>query len=211
LFHGRIDAVTSSGYVEGWAFNPAAPGRPLSVAVLAGQKEVAQGIANRYRWDLADAGCGNGWCAFRLRLSGSVSRLRRQDLSLWDLPRETEIHPAAEVPLAEDHEPGLSTLDDIIAADPTVVHAIEHLRGCGPAFVDFIATEGVDEFIRAAYVYILGRRADAACTALYMPRLQDGSLAPYELLKTLYDSDEFRSVPRQLIAPPEPGFLFQRS
>ncbi len=195
MFHGRIDAVTSSGYVEGWAFNPVAPLRPLSVAVLAGQKEVAQGIANRYRWDLADAGCGNGWCAFRLRLSSSVSRLRWQSLSLWDLARQTEIQPAdTTVPLAEDHEPGLSALDDIIAADPTVVHAIEHLRGCGPAFEDFIATEGVDEFIRAAYVYILGRRADATGIALYTPKLQDGSLAPYDLLKTLYDSDEFRSA-----------------
>jgi hypothetical protein len=211
LFHGRIDAVTSSGYVEGWAFDPVAPLRPLGVAVLADQKEVAQGIANRYRWDLADAGCGNGWCAFRLRLSGSVSRLRWQSLSLWDLARQTEIQPAAEAPLAEDHEPGPSALADIIAADPTVVHAIEYLRGCGPAFDDFIAIEGVDEFIRAAYVYILGRRADATGIALYTPRLQDGSLAPYGLLKALYDSDEFRSVPRQLIAPPEPGFVFHRS
>ncbi len=186
MFHGRIDAITSSGYVEGWAFNSVAPLRPLNVAVLAGEKEVAQGIANRYRWDLADAGCGNGWCAFRLKLSNSVTRSRRQSLSLWDLARQTEIQSAeTKVPMADDNEPGLSALDDIIFADPTVVHAIEHLRGCAPAFTDFISTEGVDEFIRAVYVYILGRRADATEIALYVPKLQDGSLAPYRPAKVL--------------------------
>jgi hypothetical protein len=212
LFHGRIDAITSSGYVEGWAFDPAKPLRPLTVSVLAGQREVAQGVANLYRWDLVDGQCGTGWCAFRLKLSGSVSRLRRQGLALWDLARQTEIQEAdAAVALADDQEPALVTLEDIIADDPTVVQAIEQLRGCASVFSDFIATEGVDEFIRAVYVYVLGRPVDAAGLALYRPTLQDGSLSPYGLLKILYDGEEFQSAPRQLIAPPEPGFVFHRS
>jgi hypothetical protein len=91
-----------------------------------------------------------------------------------------------------------------------VVRSIEQLRGCGQAFANFIATEGVAEFVRAAYVYILGRRADETGMALYTGLLQDGSLQPYELLRALHDSEEFRSAPRLLIAPPEPGFVFQR-
>jgi hypothetical protein len=166
-------------------------------------------VANRCRWDLADAGCGTGWCGFRLRLSGPVSRLRRQGLSLWDLAQESEIHQAAELPLEEDHEPGLATLGEVIADDPTLVHAIEQLSGCGPAFSDFIAARGVDEFVRAAYVYVVGRCADVTGLAAYSARLRDGSLLPYELLQILYDSDEFRSVPRHLLAPPEPGFVFR--
>lgn len=212
MFRGRIDAVTSSGYVEGWAFNPDAPMRPLAVSVLAGHRVVARGIANRYRWDLVDAGYGTGWCAFRLKLSVSVNRLRWQALSLWDLSRRTEIREAdAAPPLAEDQEPALSSLDDIIADDPTVVHAIEQLRGCGTAFSDFIATEGVDEFVRAAYAYVLGRPTDAAGLTSYTAALRGGSLSPYGLLKALYDDNEFRSTPRHLIAPPEPGFVFNRS
>ena len=209
MLRGCIDAVTSCGYVEGWAFDSTAPLRPLHVSVLAGAREVARGVANRYRWDLAEAGCGSGWCGFRLRLSGPVSRLRRQGLSLRDLTHGGEIHHAADLPLEEDHEPGLAALGDVIAADPTLVHAIEQLSGCGAAFSDFIAARGADEFVRAAYVYVFGRGVDAAGLAAYAAMLQDGSLLPYELLQILYDSDEFRSVPRHLLAPPEPGFVFR--
>jgi hypothetical protein len=142
VLDGRIDAVTSSGYIEGWAFDLHAPLRPLTVSVQANGREVAQGLANRFRWDLAEAGCGSGWCAFRLRLSGAISRVRRADLSLWDFTQQTEIGQRPGIPLADDHEPGLSVLDDIVAEDPTVVRSIEQLRGCGQAFANFIATEG---------------------------------------------------------------------
>ncbi len=204
-----MDAVTTSGYIEGWAFDSSAPFRPLTVGVRADGKTVAQGVANRYRWDLADAGCGTGWCAFRLKLCGRPSRMRRANLSLWDMPQQIEIHQVGTLPLAPDVEPVLSILDEIVAADPTRVGSIEQLRGCGSAFSEFIASRGVTEFVRAAYVYVLGRPADESGLASYAAMVGDGSLSPYGMLRALYDSEEFRSSPGPLIAPTESGFVFQ--
>jgi uncharacterized protein YceK len=113
--------------------------------------------------------------------------------------------------LVEDHEPGVSVLEEVIASDPTLVRSIAQLSGCNTVFADFVAAQGVQAFVRAAYVYILGRPADASGLATYSALLQDGLLPPYELLKALHESEEFRSMPRLLIAPSEPGFVFQRA
>lgn len=208
MLHGCLDAITSSGYVEGWAYDTDTPLQPLTVSIVADGVERAQGLANRYRADLADAGCGTGWCAFRLRLSGSVTRLRRIGVSLREATSQVEIDSVPGLTLAEDHEPGLTALDQVFRADPTLILSIDQLRGCGALFADFIAARGVEAFVRAAYVYVLGRPADESGLAAYSALLREGALAPYDLLRILHDSDEFRAGPRLLLAPPEPGFGF---
>jgi hypothetical protein len=207
---GVLDAITSSGYIEGWAFDTESPWRPLPVTVLGDGKPLAQGLANRYRWDLFDAGCGNGWCAFRVAVNGPVNRLRRASISLWDAPRQIAIHEVSALPLTEDQEPGLSNLEAIIASDPTVVTTIKQLRGCGNAFSQYIASHGAQGFVRAAYVYVLGRPADNSGLTAYAELLRTGAISPFDLLQILYESEEFRAGQRQLIAPTEPGFVFHQ-
>ncbi len=212
MLRGHIDALTSSGYIEGWAFDDEAPLQPLVVCVMAGSAEVALGIASRYRWDLAeDGGFGTGWCAFRLRVSGPAEALRDQPLALLEASAQIEIQPPVAATLAEDSDMNLSELDAIVLADPTLVHRIEQLSGCGRVFADFIAAAGLEAFVRAGYVYVLGRPADHAGMSAYVTRLGNQSIAPWDFIKELYDSAEFNAAPRLLAAPSEPGFAFRRS
>ena len=205
---GHVDALTSSGYLEGWAHDPARPGRALELAVLVHDREVGRGLANRFRWDLADAGCGIGWCAFRIRITCALSTVRRGPLCLADADGKAELCRIAHVPVIEDGDANPATVDAVIRSDPTVVHAVDQLRGCGPLFDRFLASQGAEAFVRAAYVYILGRPSDSGGLAHYAARLGAGELSAYAVLHALHDSDEFRAAPRLLGAPTEPGFVF---
>lgn len=205
---GHVDALTTSGFLEGWAHAPEQPGQPLEVVVQFSGEEVGRGIANGFRWDLADIACGIGWCAFRLRIDGLITTISRGPLILIDGVQGTEICTAAKIPVLEDGEPHLSTIGAVIEADPTVIRSVDQLRGCGVVFDRYLKQFGIEGFVRAAYVYILGRPADAPGLANYSALLKSGSLTPYGLLDVLRDSDEFCATPRTLGAPTEPGFIF---
>jgi hypothetical protein len=205
-----MDAITSTGFIEGWAFDDNDPMRHLIVSVCALGEEVARGLANRYRWDLVDAGCGIGWCAFRLRVIGPECVLHEHALSLCEVSSQIEICRTATLPLISDTEAELSTMEDVLNADPTLLHDVKHLRGCSQAFSSFLDAEGTDGFVRTAYVYMLARPADAEGLALYARLLKNSAITPYGLLEILHDTEEFRSASRLLQAPSEPGFAFRR-
>ena len=209
MLAGHIDTLTSPGFVEGWAYDRAAPARPVTVSVQdpAGH-EIAWGLAHRYREDLAQAQIGTGWCAFQLRVSGPVGRLRKVALSLLDRASQTEIHRADPALFCEDSERLLSNVSDVTRSDPTMISAVEQLRGCADLFERFIQQSGCDMFVRIAYVYVLGRSADPSGLDLYGGLLRTARLSPYNLLVTLYNSDEFRSRPRLLGAPNSLAFPF---
>jgi hypothetical protein len=212
MLTGYIDAVTSSGFVEGWAYDSEAPTQPLTVSVQDREgAEVAWGLAHRYREDLVAAHCGIGWCAFQLRVAGSVSRLRKSSVVLLDHASRSEIHRVEPAPYAETGEALLADIADLAHSDPTVINHIEQLRGCEELFGQFIRRQGVDVFVRSAYVYVLGRPVDAAGRARYGRLLRTGGMTPYNLLRTLYDSDEFRSRSRLLHAPNTPAFPFHNT
>jgi hypothetical protein len=205
--HGHLDAITQSGFVEGWALDAALPWRSLAVAVQAGEDVVAHGVAHRYRWDLIGIHGSTGWNAFRLRLCRPAASLIDTPLTLLASESGDAILSRAP-PLLEDAEAPLADLARLVAADPTLVHDIDHLRGCAPLFAGFIDAAGLEAFIAAAFVYVLGRPADPAGRAHYAACLRDASLAPFELLRTLHDSAEYRAAPRPLAAPTDPGFPF---
>ena len=78
---GNLDGFDGNT-IAGWAFDPAHPGTPVVLDVLAGEELVARVTANRFRGDLEDAGIGNGRCGFALALPGSLSPLVRQVLQV---------------------------------------------------------------------------------------------------------------------------------
>jgi hypothetical protein len=114
------------------------------------------------------------------------------------------------LPLLEDQEPSLFNLDGIVALDPTVVTTIDQLRGCREAFSQYVVSHSAEGFVRAAYIYVLGRPADTSGLIHYSELLQTGAVSPFDLLRILYESEEFHTVPRQLIAPTDPGFAFHQ-
>jgi hypothetical protein len=210
VLKGYIDGITSSGYIEGWAFNAATPLDPLPVSILDdSDREIAWGLAHHYREDLSAAGCAAGWCAFRVKATGSVSRLKKQPLTLAARSMQTKILRRFPVPYTEDWNTGLSNVAEIVASDPTTITSIFQLKGCELIFGDFMKTRGVDAFIRAAYVYALGRPADTSGLASYGQMIRRNTLTPFHLLELLTNSDEFRSRLRLLAAPNSMGFPFR--
>jgi hypothetical protein len=207
---GYLDVITSSGYVEGWAYDSAAPLDPLTVAVLSPKQiEIAWGIANQYREDLALAGCGTGWCAFRVKITDSVKQLKPQALTLVDRGSGTPIARRNPVPLRADDDRPIRQIADLFASDPTMIRSLDQLQGCKDLFARFVERQGAEGFVRAAYVYLHGRSADAVGLSDYATFMRESAIAPYELLVRMADSDEFRSRARLLPAPHSMAFPFR--
>jgi hypothetical protein len=204
----HIDAMTSSGYIEGWAHYPDSPGVAVELSIMAKGRVIGGGFANRYRWDLADIGCGLGWCAFRLRVEGAVSVLRRGPLVLLDVAQNASIEWAGPIAVIEDAELRPQTLDEVSQADPTVLFSIDQLRGCHALFERYLQTKGAEQFVRAAYVYMLSRPVDSDGLVNYVEQLRSGLLLPYGVLDAIHNGFEFRSAKRLLCAPTQPGFIF---
>jgi hypothetical protein len=210
MLRGHLDAIVSTGFLRGWAFDTAAPCAPLTVSILADEaREIAWGIAHGYREDLVRAGCATGWCAFELRLDewpvrrpwSALSLIRRSDRSVITQTRALRL-----VETADKH---VDTLEELIAEDPTHIKSLAQLRGCKKLFDDFIASRGTEAFVRAAYVYLLARPADASGLKSYATHLKAKKVTPYELLLTIADSEEYRARPRRHSAPSVAAFPFR--
>jgi autotransporter-associated beta strand protein len=64
---GYLDCVTRTS-VEGWAFDPQTPDRPVRLAILADGAVIGRVVADIHRSDLANAGIGSGRHAYRFEL-----------------------------------------------------------------------------------------------------------------------------------------------
>jgi hypothetical protein len=93
--------------------------------------------------------------------------------------------------------------------DPTALGPIDRLRGCNDTLMTYIKKSGIENFVRAAYAYVLGRPADASGLATYTNMIRQSLLEPFDILRVLSDCDEFRARVRSLGAPGTPGFPFQ--
>lgn len=205
---GYLDNLTSSGYLEGWAFDPKNPLKPLRVAVLADGVEIARGLAHRFRRDLMESDCGAGWCAFRLIVEGAVERLPQITLTLIERDTGTELHVNRSISCIVDAETRVDSLEVLCACDPTTLDGLWQLRGCERLVMAYIRRNGIEQFVRAAYTYVLGRPADDGGLLQYGKLLRQGRLTPVGVLEALADNDEFRSQPRKLVAPNALGFPF---
>ena len=206
---GYLDVMFSSGFISGWACDDDRPLQPLTIAVLSGGAEVAFAIANSYRPDLADAGCGTGWCAFRGRLAVPVSQMRGMPLTLHEVSSGQVLHSVPELPELDAPDLAANSVADIIAQDPTLLGDVSRLKGCGRVLDVFIRQHGVEDFIGAAFLYMLQRPVDYPALDAYTNLIRQGLLEPLNLLRELADSAEYRTKPRALVAPCHPSFPFR--
>lgn len=208
--YGKIDCVTSLGYIEGWAYDTERLTVALPVSVKVDEVEVAYGSAHLYRADLSFANCGSGWCAFRVKSTADLAQLLGKKLRLYSLDSkralfETTLHTQIEDPESS----GQTSFSAITNEDPTIIKSLDQLVGCQSIFLRYLRNHGVEAFVRAAYVYVLGRPADLSGLTHYSRCLRFSTLTPYAILIALTDSDEFRSRTRQLGAPNTNSFPFQ--
>ena len=208
VLRGHLDAITTTGYVEGWAYDENSVGRPLHLEVLHNDEPIASGLAHLYRSDLVDAGCGTGWCAFRFRFEGSIARLRTGPYLLHEMRSRTRFCETYDLRVLEDGGDEIPSVDALLDDDPTVAVSVEQLRGCSEIFNRYIQAQGVDAFVRRMYSYILNRPADAGGAVLYATHIRRATLTAFQGAQAIADSDEYRSRRPSLAAPTSPGFPF---
>ncbi len=207
---GHIDSLTTTDFIEGWAFDPTHRLPALEVAIVTADGiRAAHGFAHLFRADLADIEFGLGWCAFRLRLAMRASTLREQRLELRALPGGELLHAGESWPIREDVDRTYTRVEQAVEEDPTRLGTIAQLRGCQSLFAQFVKQRGVSEFVRAAYAYVLGRAADPDGLQAYARMLRSGAITPFGLLNVLSESEEFQGRARLLAPPSSPGFLFR--
>jgi hypothetical protein len=210
MLRGRLDSVTSTGYVVGWAYDTEKPFWPLEVAVMADDaREVAWGLAHGYRDDLVEGGCATGWCEFRLKLDPWPVVAPWRALSVVERATGRAIVRKEMLPFVMSEEKFIDTIDALLATDPTMIQSLQQLRGCEELFQTYIAAHGVDAFVRSAYVYLLSRPADDSGLAAYRNHLRAKKVTAYKLLLAIADSDEYRLRPRQHCAPTVGAFPFR--
>ena len=206
---GYLDVVTSSGHIEGWAYDCEDVFGAVRVRITADDgSEIGVGSAHRFREDLAEAGHAGGWCAFRIRLVVSTG-VRTFGLVVTDPKGHEIVLQRRAVPYAVREDSPICSLSGLLESDPTVITSLEQLRGCNLSFEQFIEAKGSESFVRAVYVYLLGRPADAAGLNAYETHLRARRVSPFELLLTVADSEEYRSRPRFHWAPTAPAFPFR--
>jgi hypothetical protein len=209
MISGRLEKLFSEGYAEGWAFNSQSPHRPLSVEIrVSDGTVVAQGLANIYREDLASARLGLGWCAFRLRLAQPASELSLGALALHDKVSGLRIDFAAQMPCFPGNPHAGSRAEQVASFDPFVLSRISQLHACEDLFQQCLRARGPAAFVRTTYMYLLGRSADPESLELDAGLLEQGRLAPLQLMELIADTKEYRARPRELAAPNAPGFPF---
>jgi hypothetical protein len=209
MLHGNLDVLVSAGYFEGWAYDDQALAEPILVSVVDGDDlEVASGLAHLYRPDLVTAKCGLGWCHFRLKTEEPVSKLRKSSFRLLERTSGQTLCSLDRITYLEASDISFHSVEAVSESDPTIVRFIDELSGCEALLDKFIKTRGVDAFVRTAYVYVLGRPADAEGLALYGKLIRRTSISPFTMMQTLASSTEFHSRPRSLVAPNMVGFPF---
>jgi hypothetical protein len=209
MIRGRLETLYSQGFIEGWAYDTDRPLRPLVVEVRGADGEsIALGLAHLYRESLARAKHAGGWCGFRLRTAQAPNLLRKIELGLYDTVSGARLYYTEDVAFAEGWAPEFDGGELGLTFDPFTVDRIGQLAGVSDIFDAFMRSHGAAAFIATAYVYTLGRPADAEGLALYRKMLRERSLTPWGLIELLGDSKEFKSRPHQLAAPIAPAFPF---
>jgi hypothetical protein len=206
---GHLDLLITAGFIDGWACDDEQPLRPLEVAVLLGGAEIARATANIYRPDLADAGCATGWCAFRARLIVHALELRGVELELREVNSGLILHTVQQLPEIDISNLSAYSVDEIIAQDPTQLVDVRYLKGCRLVLEEFIKQRGAEDFVAAAFLYVLQRPVDRAGLDEYTHLIRQGLLTPLNMLYNLAESAEYRINPKALIAPWHPAFPFR--
>ena len=89
LFEGRVDHVSEAG-AAGWVYAPPFSDLRFPVRIRAGDRTVAEGVANRFRPDLAESGKGDGRYGFAIEAPMSHEEARIAVVELGDSGRALE-------------------------------------------------------------------------------------------------------------------------
>ncbi|WP_093565602.1 DUF4214 domain-containing protein [Methylobacterium sp. 174MFSha1.1] len=206
---GKLTVVHGGVRLLGWACDTNKPSHPLTIAVTSEGKMVARAVANQHSNEILQFGAPHAWCSFNALLAIEIKEGFEPYLTLRDYQTSRVLDGMKPILKADLPPSEIANIDDLVHSDPTTLRDIAELSTCGAIFEEFVRSEGEESFVAAAYVYILGRPADAGGLKSYSSRLREKKVTSYDLLRALANSNEFKSKPRLLSSPASSGFPFR--
>jgi hypothetical protein len=208
-YHGALDVITPDGFIEGWAWDREDDYDTPIIDIVHDGEVIATGPAHRFRADLLDAGVGHGWYGFRCRPARSFEIGKSYSLTLVARKTGEVVAGPTELEMAEDSEPGILSVADILHGSGSPIIVSDQLKGTIAAIRRFIATNGVEQFVDYGYCYVLGRPADPGGLRNYARLIAEEALAPLRFLSELIGSEERRASSWRMIPPSDPAFPFK--
>ncbi len=97
ILSGHLD-LCSPELIEGWLYTNATPASRITLQVYVGDTLLGECVADRQRFDLQEAGYGDGRCGFSFQvpdafrgLAFAETRLRLLDAPVFLLPSDTTV------------------------------------------------------------------------------------------------------------------------
>jgi hypothetical protein len=131
---GRLDMISESGYVLGWAWYPAAPAQRVEIEFLVDGQVAGTALAASMRPDVLEAGFGDGYCGFS-----------------WPLPQDLLSRPRDTLVAARDKISGAVLPEPRLFRQKSVVDAVQKLA----------ALEDEIRLLRATVQGLQGREPEA--------------------------------------------------
>lgn len=207
--HGELDYTSADDCFVGWA-RPSRPGPPSEIAILRNGEQIAVAVADLYRLDLIALGIGHGHFGFRV-LRGANCPAGKARFSLVERKGGAAFDGASDVSL----QPGRYRRDRVLKVEDLLTPRRTWTEPEVVANLDCLEPEtnwqrlGSRGFVEAAFQFVLGRPADDGGRTRYVTALDTRELTPFDILKTLFNSQERARSGPVLVSPLDAKYPFR--
>lgn len=207
--HGELDYSSAEDSFVGWA-RATLPGPPSEVTILRNGQPIATAVADLYRLDLIALGVGHGHFGFRV-LRGRDCPAGKARFTLTERRSGLVFDGAVDVAL----RPGRYRNDRVLKVEDLLTPRRTWTEPEVVANLDCLEPEaqwrrlGSRGFVEAAFLFVLGRPADDGGRARYVTALDTRELTPYDILKTLFGSQERARSGPILVSPLDAKYPFR--
>jgi hypothetical protein len=206
---GELHYIGGDDCFIGWA-RPRDPGPPCEVTILRDGQPIATAVADIYRPELMQLGIGHGHYGFRILRSVQCPAGKAR-FSLVERRSGAGFDGAVDIALqvARYKRDKVLTVEDLLTPRTTWTEAevVAHLEGLEPE--QTWKRMGSRRFVEAAFLFVLGRPADDGGRARYTTALETAELTPYDILKTLFGSQERATSGPPLMSPLDAKYPFR--
>jgi hypothetical protein len=206
---GELHYLSSDDCFVGWA-RPQQPGPACEIMILRDGEPISTAVADIYRPDIMQIGIGHGHFGFRI-LRSSQCPAGKARFNLVERRSGVAFEGAASIALqvARYRRDKLLTVEDLLTPRTTWTEAeiVANLECLEPEAT--WRRMGSRRFVEAAFLFVLGRPADDGGRNRYVSALDTSELTAYDILKTLFGSQERASSGPPLLSPLDAKYPFR--
>lgn len=206
---GELHYIGGDDCFIGWA-RPLQPGPACEITILREGQPIATAVADIYRQDIMQQGIGHGHFGFRI-LRSAQCQAGKARFSLVERRSGTGFDGATDITLqvARYRRDKVLTVEDLLTPRTTWTEAevVADLQCLEPEAT--WRRMGSRRFVEAAFLFVLGRPADDGGRTRYVTALETAELTAYDILRTLFGSQERARSGPPLISPLDAKYPFR--